>query len=64
VREDDRIDLLGLTELAPGSKVEVVLHHADGSEDRFDAKHTLTDEQVEWFKAGGALNLIRQMERG
>jgi aconitate hydratase len=64
VREDDRIDLLGLTELAPGSKVEVVVHHADGSEDRFDAKHTLTDEQVDWFKAGGALNLIRQMERG
>ena len=64
VLEDDRIDLVGLGDLAPGSTVTVVLHHSDGSENRFEAKHTLTDEQIEWFKAGGALNLIRQQERG
>jgi aconitate hydratase len=64
VLEDDRFDLSGLAELAPGSRVQVVLHHADGSADRFEAKHTLTDEQIQWFKAGGALNLIRQRERG
>ena len=64
VQEDDRIDILGLTELAPGRNVDVVLRHADGSEDRFEAKHTLTDEQIKWFRAGGALNLIRQREQG
>ena len=64
VQEDDRIDILGLTELAPGRNVTVVLRHADGSEDRFEAKHTLTDEQIKWFRAGGALNLIRQREQG
>jgi aconitate hydratase len=63
VREDDRIDLTGLGDLAPDSKVTVVLHHQDGSQESFDAKHTLTDEQIDWFKAGGALNLIRQQER-
>jgi aconitate hydratase len=63
VREDDRIDLTGLGDLAPGSMVAVVLHHQDGSQESFDAKHTLTDEQIDWFKAGGAVNLIRQQER-
>ena len=59
VQEDDRIDILGLKELAPGRPLTVVLHHADGSEDRFPVNHTLTDEQIEWFKAGSALNKIR-----
>ena len=64
VQEDDKVDILGLTELAPGRNVTVVLKHADGSEDRFEAKHSMTDEQIEWFRAGGALNLIRQREQG
>ena len=59
VQEDDRIDILGLKELAPGRPLTVVLHHADGGEDRFPVNHTLTDEQIEWFKAGSALNKIR-----
>ncbi|RKZ07842.1 aconitate hydratase [bacterium] len=63
VLEDDRIDITGLADLAPGSTVTVVLHHQDGSEQSFAAGHTLTDEQIEWFRAGGALNLIRQQER-
>jgi aconitate hydratase len=62
VQEDDLVSILGLDELAPGSETTVVLEHADGSEDRFQAKHTLTDEQVAWFRAGSALNLIRQQE--
>ena len=64
VQEDDRIDVLGLGDLAVGRNVTVVLHHDDGSEDRFEAKHSLTDEQIAWFKAGGALNLIRKREQG
>lgn len=63
VGEDDRIDITGLGELAPGSQVQVLLHHPDGSKDTITTRHTLTDEQVEWFQAGGALNLIRQRER-
>jgi aconitate hydratase len=39
--------------------VQIVLHHADGSEDRFDTRHSLNAEQIEWFRAGSALNLLR-----
>ena len=59
VREGDRISVLGLRDLAPGKPVTVVLHHAGGGEDRFAARHTLSDEQIEWFRAGSALNLLR-----
>jgi aconitate hydratase len=58
VREDDRVDVLGLTSLAPGKDVEIVLHHADKTESRFAGKHSMTAKQIEWFKAGGALNLM------
>ncbi|MFN2369531.1 MAG: aconitate hydratase [Candidatus Krumholzibacteriia bacterium] len=59
LQEDDRIDLLGLADLAPGSKVTCVLHHADGGEDRFALAHTMTDEQITWFRHGSALNKIK-----
>jgi aconitate hydratase len=59
VQQDDRVSVTGLAGLAPGEPLEVVLHHADGSEDRFAALHTLNDEQIAWFKAGSALNLLR-----
>ncbi len=62
VRENDRVGVRGLARLAPASKITVVLNHDDGSRDEFEAKHTLTDDQVEWFRAGSALNLIRQRE--
>jgi len=62
VQEDDRVSILGLASLAPGSELTVVLKHKDGTEDRFAAKHSLIPEQIEWFKAGSALNLIRQKE--
>ena len=61
VREDDRIDLVGLADLAPGQHVTCVLHHADGTEDRFALNHTMTEEQVTWFRAGSALNKIKDM---
>jgi aconitate hydratase len=59
VREDDHVSVLGLKGLKPGSTHEVVLHHADGSEDRCQVKHSLNAEQIEWFKAGSALNKLR-----
>lgn len=60
VQEDDTIDIVGLTSFAPEKQLTVVLHHADGSEDRFQANHTYNAQQIEWFKAGGALNIIRK----
>ena len=59
VQQDDRVALVGLTELAPGSQVHAVLTHADGTTDRLRLSHTLNAEQIEWFKAGSALNRIR-----
>ncbi len=59
VRETDRISITELSRLAPGSAIGVVLHHADGSRDEFRAKHTLNADQIRWFRAGSALNLLR-----
>ena len=60
VQESDVIDVLGLKEFAPGKQLTVVLHHADGSTDEFKANHTYNENQIEWFKAGSALNMIRK----
>jgi aconitate hydratase len=59
VREDDRLSVLGLASLAPGRPLRVVLHHADGSTEEIRANHSLSAEQIEWFRAGSALNLLR-----
>jgi len=61
VQEDDRVDVLGLADFAPGKQFTVVLHHADGSTDEFKANHTYNQNQIEWFKAGSALNLIKKL---
>lgn len=59
IREDDRISIVGLAALAPGKPVKVILHHADGTEEEISCRHTFSAEQIEWFKAGAALNLMR-----
>jgi aconitate hydratase len=59
IQEDDRIDITGLTTFAPGNPLILVLHHSDGTTDQFPANHTYNQMQIEWFKAGGALNLLR-----
>jgi aconitate hydratase len=48
--------------MAPGKQITVVLHHSDGTSDEFLANHTYNENQIEWFKAGSALNLIRQQQ--
>lgn len=58
VMEDDIVSLAGLTDLAPGSTVEMTLHHSDGTEDSIPLQHTLNDVQIGWIKAGSALNVI------
>jgi aconitate hydratase len=60
VQEDDSIDILGLTSFAPGTPLTVVLNHADGTADEILVNHTYNEQQIEWFKAGGALNVIRK----
>lgn len=59
IQENDSIDILGLTSFTPGVQLTVVLNHADGSKDEIKVNHTYNDQQIEWFKAGGALNVIR-----
>ena len=60
VRADDTVDIVGLAELAPGKPVTVVVHHADGASDEIETTHTMSDEHIEWFRAGSALNVLRQ----
>jgi aconitate hydratase len=60
IQEGDLIDIVGIKELAPGKPVEIRLHHSDGTTHRFPAKHTLNNNQIKWFRAGSALNLIRE----
>lgn len=59
IQEDDVIDIEGLTTFAPGTPLTVVLNHKDGSKDAITVNHTYNQQQIEWFKAGGALNVIR-----
>jgi aconitate hydratase len=60
ILEDDTIDIIGLKEFAPNKSLQLVLHHANGSSDTIVVNHTYNDQQIEWFKAGGALNIIRR----
>ena len=59
-QEDDTIDIGGLTQFAPGKPLVLTLHHKDGSTDVVVANHTYNEQQIEWFKAGAALNIIRR----
>ena len=54
------IDITGLMNFTPGEQLTMVLNHKDGSTDEVRLNHTYNAQQIEWFKAGGALNVIRQ----
>jgi aconitate hydratase len=58
VREDDRVSITGLTSFAPGVPLTLVLKHSDGTTDACVLNHTFNENQIGWFKAGSALNLI------
>ncbi|HEX2934931.1 MAG TPA: aconitate hydratase, partial [Bacteroidales bacterium] len=62
IREDDTIDVIGLTEFSEGKPLTLVLHHSDGSQERILANHSYNANQFEWFKAGSALNLIKKLQ--
>jgi len=59
VQQKDRISITGLKELAPGKELTIILHHEDGSEDSFPVAQSLNAEQIAWFKAGSALNVLK-----
>jgi aconitate hydratase len=59
IQEDDTFDINGLTSFSPGTPLTIVIHHKDGSSDSISVNHTYNENQIEWFKAGGALNIIR-----
>jgi aconitate hydratase len=60
ILEDDVIDIVSLTSFTPEVPLTVVLNHADGSKDEISVNHSYNAQQIEWFKAGGALNIIRK----
>lgn len=62
IREGDRVDVLGLTAFAPGSILQLALHHNDGSTETIDVKHSYNEGQIAWFRAGSALNMIRSKQ--
>jgi aconitate hydratase len=59
IQENDVIDIIGLTSFAPGKQLTLVLNHDNGSKDEIKVNHSYNAQQIEWFKAGGALNIIR-----
>ena len=63
IREDDTIDVTGLTEFAPDKPFTITLRHSDGTAEQISASHSYNENQIEWFKAGSALNLIRKQQK-
>ncbi len=61
IREDDRISLTGLADLAPGKPVNCVITHADGASETLQLNHTFGESQLEWFRLGSALNLFHKI---
>jgi aconitate hydratase len=59
IQENDKIDIVGLTTFAPNVSLNMVLNHADGSSDTIQVNHSYNEQQIEWFKAGAALNIIK-----
>ncbi|MFD2598637.1 aconitate hydratase [Sphingobacterium corticis] len=60
IQENDTIDIIGLTDFAPNKSLTLVLHHDDGSSEEIEVNHSYNAQQIGWFKAGAALNIIRK----
>ena len=64
IQEDDSIDIVGLTSFSPNTPLTLVLNHKDGSSETISVNHTYNQQQIEWFKEGAALNIIRKQVAG
>jgi aconitate hydratase len=62
VRADDRVSLIDLAGMEPGKPVVCRLAHADGTVEELALRHSYTEEQLAWFRAGSALNVMRAMK--
>jgi len=60
IQEDDTFNFIDLNVFAPGKPLTIVIDHADGSQDTIQANHSYNEQQIEWFKEGSALNLIKK----
>ncbi len=58
IEQEDRVSVTGLSDLAPGKPVSVVIHKKDGKEITIQANHSMTEQQVKWFQSGSALNAL------
>ena len=63
IKEDDKLSVIGITDLVPEKQLKLVIKHKDGSKDDAMLNHTMNKTQIEWFKAGSALNLIAKMNK-
>jgi len=63
IRENDKFDITGLNEFSVGKKIRIIIHHSNGEDETIFANHSYNEPQIEWFKAGSALNLIRITEK-
>ncbi len=63
IREDDKVSIVGLKDLAPEKQLKLVVKHSDGKTDEIMLNQTMNDAQIKWFKAGSALNLIAEMNK-
>lgn len=63
IQEDDSIDIIGLTSFAPNKPLTLVLNHKDGSKQEISVNHSYNEQQIEWFKAGAALNIIKMNQK-
>lgn len=64
IQEDDTIDVVGLKDMLPGKPLTIILHHKDGTSEEIKANHSYNESQIEWFRAGSALNIIREQYAG
>ena len=60
IREDDRVSLTGLNDMAPGKPVQCTVNHSDGTSESLELQHSYSESQLEWFRLGSALNLFHQ----
>ena len=60
IQEDDLFDFIDLESFSPGKKITIDIKHKDGSKDRILANHSYNEQQIEWYKEGSALNLIKK----
>lgn len=63
IRPDDKISLIGLKDFAPNKPIKCVIKHSDGKQEEIYLDHTFNEGQIEWFKAGSALNRMKEVNR-